>query len=140
MRVPVLINYPFISRFNYCDDAIPWHDHHLDPGKLIIDAACVDLCQLHIVGHHIANFVQRLLVFAACVDLRHTAFVEGLAPCWRAALCSRAAHAEIPQVALYFLTHLQKLPYSISLLAFSAGSTSLPTRRSKSDQGTHAPR
>src|SRR5207248_8088696 len=82
------------------DNAVPWHDHHLDPGELIIDAACVDLRQLHIVGHHIANFVQWLLVFATCVDVPHTVFVEGLASCRHAALCSRTAHAEIPQVRI----------------------------------------
>src|SRR5437879_2536572 len=96
VRVVVFINNPL--RFDHGDDGVAWYDHHLDPGELIVDAACVDLGQLYVVGHYVADFVQWLFIFAACKDLPDAAFVESLAAGWCVDLrrcCS--AHADIPQ-------------------------------------------
>src|SRR5438034_3851421 len=89
------------SWLNDRHDGLARYYHHLNPGELIVNAARVDLCQLHIVGHHIADLMQRLLIFAACVDLPHVALVERVAPRGCFMLCGRCiTHAEIPQVRI----------------------------------------
>src|SRR5258708_37021988 len=86
-------------RLNNGDDAVAWNKHHLHPAKFIIDAVRINLGKLYIIGHDIANFMERLFIFAPCVDLPDTVLVESLAPCWGTLCCCCVnAHAETPHV------------------------------------------
>src|SRR5438874_13608569 len=84
------------SGFDHVNNGLARHNHHLNPGKLVINTTSVNLGQLHIIGHHIADFVQRLFKLAARVNLPDMALVESITP--RLLLCChRVTHADIPQ-------------------------------------------
>src|SRR5260370_8575819 len=63
-------------RFNDRDNGLTRHNDHLYPTEFVVDATCVDLCQFDIIGHDIADFMQRLLIFSSFVDLPPRALPE----------------------------------------------------------------
>src|SRR5581483_11408208 len=87
-------------RSNHCDDASARYQHHLNPRKFVVNAAGIDLCQLYIIGHDIADLVQRLVIFAARVNQPDTALIERITP--RLFLCfyNCITHADTPQVRI----------------------------------------
>src|SRR5260370_30347852 len=109
-------------RCNDRDNGFKRHNHHLHPTEFIIDAACIDLCQFDIIGHHITDLIQRLFIFAPCIDLPDAAFVECLASFWRAGGC--VIHAETPQVRSI------SIPSSLSRALVQTGSQTISIRTS----------
>src|SRR6266849_2800817 len=109
-------------RFNDRDNGLTRHNDHLYPTEFVVDSACVDLGQLDIIGHDIADFMQRLLIFAPCVDLPHRALVQRRASLWRPGDC--VTHADTPHERRI------SMPSSLSRALVQTGSHTISIRTS----------
>src|SRR5260370_3279768 len=109
-------------RFNDRDNGLTWHNDHLHPGEFIINAACIDLCQFNVAGHDIADFVERLVIFATRIDLPDRALIQRLAPVWRPGDC--VTHADTPH------ERRMSMPSSLSRALVQTGSHTMSIRTS----------
>src|SRR5579872_1530996 len=114
------------SRGDDGDNRITRNDHHLDPAKLVKNATRIHRRQFCIVGHDIADLVQRLLVLAPRVDLPDAALIEGIPACRCGPRrgCSRIVHADIPQLRII------SMPSSLSRAFVQTGSHTTSMRTS----------
>src|SRR5579885_1856768 len=102
-----------VLRFYDFDDALARHEYHFDPAKFVVDAARVDFCQFHVVGHDVADLMPRLVIFAAGEDVPDGSLVERLAsglcsglPRFRRGLACCRTHVLPPDKGCFVITRI----------------------------------